>query len=419
MVRPLLLDKMRYGAALRVSKRPIISNKGSIVANSELVITPVSSKADRAAFVDCAYRLNAADQNWVPNLRSEEISKFTPGKNPFFEHARCQLFLARRGGGRIVGRISAHIDELALKQPAEQGMGPGTGNWGAIEAEDEETAKALISTAEAWLREQGMTRVLAPMNLSVWEEPGLQVYGHDHPPMVMMAHHNAAYQAWIEGAGYDRVKTLRTYDLDVTREYPPLIQRIITSGEKNAKIRIRNAELKHFDRDAAIICDILNDAWAENWGFVPFTDEEIAYVGKALKPLVHPELIRIAEYEGEPVAFMMTLPDLNKPQMRLNGRNGKPSIFGLLKLLLWLRKPRNADMRVPLMGVRKKLQSSRLASQLAFMMIEYIRRAATAKFGAKRGEIGWVLEDNQGMVAIADAIESKVNREYAIYDKAL
>ena len=161
------------------------------------------------------------------------------------------------------------------------------------------------------------------------------------------------------------------------------------------------------------------DAWAENWGFVPFTDEEIAYVGKALKPLVHPELIRIAEYEGEPVAFMMTLPDLNKPQMRLNGRNGKPSIFGLLKLLLWLRKPRNADMRVPLMGVRKKLQSSRLASQLAFMMIEYIRRAATAKFGAKRGEIGWVLEDNQGMVAIADAIESKVNREYAIYDKAL
>ena len=388
------------------------------MTNSELVITPVSSKAERAAFVDVAYRLNAADPNWVANLRSEELSKFTPGKNPFFEHARCQLFLARRGA-RIVGRISAHIDELALRQPVEQGMGPGTGNWGAIEAEDAEVAAALIARAEDWLRAEGMTRVLAPMNLSVWEEPGIQVRGHDHPPMVMMAHHNAAYQGWIEAHGYGRVKTLYTYDVDIRNEYPPLIQRVIASGEKNPRIRIREVELKHFDRDAVIICEILNDAWSDNWGFVPFTPREIEYTGKALKPLVHPALIRIAEYDGEPVAFMMTLPDLNQAQMRLNGRNGKPSLLGLLKLLLWLRKPKPADMRVPLMGVRKKLQSSRLASQLAFMMIEFIRRDALKMFDARRGEIGWVLEDNQGMVAIAEAINSKVNREYAIYEKAL
>jgi len=388
------------------------------VANAELVITPVSSKADRAAFVDYAYRRNALDQNWVPNLRSEEISKFTPGKNPFFAHARHQLFLARRNG-EVVGRISAHIDELALKQPVEQGMGPGTGNWGAIEADDEETARALIATAEDWLRKEGMTRVLAPMNMSVWEEPGIQVKGHDHAPMVMMAHHQPEYQGWIEGAGYHRVKTLYTYDLDVRKPFPKLVQRIVSSGEKNERIRVREVELKHFDREAAIICEILNDAWSDNWGFVPFTPEEIAYTGKALKPLVHPELIRIAEYDGEPVAFMMTLPDLNDIQMKINKRNGKPSPLGLAKLLLWLKKPKEAGMRVPLMGVRKKLQSSRLASQLAFMMIEYIRRAAIARFDARRGEIGWVLEDNQGMVAIADTIDSKVNREYAIYEKAL
>lgn len=388
------------------------------MAMADLVITPVSSKADRVAFVDCAYRLNASDQNWVANLRSEEISKFTPSKNPFFEHARAQLFLAKRDG-RAVGRISAHIDELALKQPVDQGMGPGTGNWGAIEAEDAEVARALIETAEGWLRGQGMTRVLAPMNMSVWEEPGLQVRGHDHAPMVMMAHHNAAYQAWVENAGYNPAKRLRTYDLDVTRPFPPLIQRVIASGEKNAKIRIREVDLKHFDREAAIICEILNDAWSDNWGFVPFTEKEVEYTGKALKPLVHGNLIRIAEYDGQPVAFMMTLPDLNGIQHRINGRDGKPSIIGLIKLLLWLRKPKNADMRVPLMGVRKKLQSSRLASQLAFMMIELIRRSAVEKFGSKRGEIGWILEDNQGMVAIADAIESKVNREYVIYEKVL
>lgn len=388
------------------------------MTDSELVITPVSSKTDRAAFVDVAYRLNADDPNWVPNLRSEELAKFTPGKNPFFDHARCQLFLARRGD-RIVGRISAHIDELALKLPADQGMGPGTGNWGAIEAEDEDAAHALIAAAEDWLRGQGMTRALAPMNLSVWEEPGLLVHGHDHPPMVMMAHHNAAYQGWIEGSGYGRVKTLHTYDVAIRREYSPLIQRIIVSGENNPRIRIREVELKHFDRDARIICDILNDAWSDNWGFVPFTPKEIEHTGKALKPLVHPALIRIAEYDGEAVAFMMTLPDLNQPLMRYNRRNGKPSILGLLKLLLWLRKPHPADMRVPLMGVRKKLQASRLASQLAFMMIEYIRREAASKFGALRGEIGWILEDNQGMVAIAEAIDCKINREYAIYQKGL
>jgi hypothetical protein len=396
----------------------LIQNKGKIVASSELVIVPVTSKADRAAFVDYAYTHNAVDPNWVANLRSEEIAKFTPGKNPFFEHARHQLFLAERGKA-VVGRISAHIDELALTQPVEQGMGPGCGNWGAIEADDERAAVELIAAAESWLRDQGMTRVLAPMNLSVWEEPGLLVRGFDHAPMYMMAHHDARYQGWIEGQGYDRVKTLYTYDLDVRVEYPALIQRVIASGEKNAKIKIRKVVLKDFEKEAAIICDILNDAWSDNWGFVPFTPEEIDHIGKALKPIVHPDLIRIAEYDGEPVAFMMTLPDLNRVLAKVAGRSGKPSPWGWIKLALWLRKPSNTDMRVPLMGVKKKLQSSRLASQLAFMMIEYIRRSAIANFDAKRGEIGWVLEDNQGMVAIADAIHAKVNREYAIYEKPL
>ncbi|MCB2047112.1 MAG: N-acetyltransferase [Novosphingobium sp.] len=384
----------------------------------EVTVSPASGKRDMREFVDVAYRLNAGDPNWVANLRMEEVEKFTPGKNPFFAHARWQPFLARRQG-KVVGRISAHIDEMALGQPIEQGMGPGTGNWGAIEAEDEAVASALIAAAEGWLRDQGMSRVLAPMNLSVWEEPGIQTLGFDHAPMVMMAHHNARYQGWIEALGYATVKTLRTYEVDVRVEYPPLIQRIIASGEKNPRIRIREVVLADFDAEAALICDILNDAWSDNWGFVPFTPEEIAYTGKKLKPLVHPDLIRIAEYDGEPVAFMMTLPDLNQAQMRFNGRNGKPSPLGLLRLLLWLRKPRPADMRVPLMGVRKSLQSSRLASQLAFMMIEYIRRDAVSKYAAKRGEIGWILEDNQGMVAIADAINSKVNREYRIYEKAL
>ncbi|MEN9718559.1 MAG: hypothetical protein RIQ99_1437 [Pseudomonadota bacterium] len=388
------------------------------MAQTEISITPVSSKADFDAFIDLVYRLNADDPNFVPQLRNEEVAKFSPAGNPFFEHARVQLFLARQNG-HVIGRISAHIDELALTQPAERGMGPGTGNWGALEAADEATAAALIATAEQWLRDQGMTRVLAPMNLSVWEEPGILSKGHDHPPMVMMGHHKPHYQQWIETRGYACVKVLNTYELDITREFPPLIQRIVASGEKNDRIRIRPVNKAKFDAEAATILDILNDAWSDNWGFVPITDAEIAHTGKKLKPLVREDLIMIAELEGEPVAFMMTLPDLNQAQKRWVRPNGKPSLLGWLRLGLWILKPRPADMRVPLMGVKKRLQSSRLASQLAFMMIEYIRRASVQNYGGKRGEIGWILDDNQGMNAIAEAIDSSVNKEYRVYSKTL
>ena len=190
----------------------------------DIVVSEVAGKRDFNAFVDFAYALNADDPNWVPPLRAEVVELLTPGKNPFHEHARVQLFLARRGGA-IVGRISAHYDELALAQPPEQGMGPGTGNWGLFEAADEAVADALIARAEQWLRVQGMTRVLAPISLSIWEEPGLLVKGHDHPPMVMMGHNKPEYEAWIEGAGYAVAKRLLTFDLRVEHGFPPLINR--------------------------------------------------------------------------------------------------------------------------------------------------------------------------------------------------
>lgn len=385
------------------------------MVQSDLVITLVSSKADRKAFVDLPWRLYADDPNWVPPLKDEVYSLITPGKNPFFSHAEAQYFLARRGKN-VVGRVSAHIDHLALAQPAEQGMGPGTGNFGLFEAEDAETGAALIAAAEGWLRAKGMTRVLGPISLSIWEEPGLLIEGFDHPPTVMMGHAKPAYRPTIESAGYTPLKQLKSYELDITKQFPPLIQRIIQSGEKNDRIRIRKVDKSKFQAEAAIILSILNDAWGRNWGFVPITDEEVAHFGKQLKPIVFNDLIMIAELDGEPVAFMMTLPDLNEAIAPLNGSMFP---FGWAKLLWWLRKPKVRTMRVPLMGVVQRLQASRLASQLAFMMIEYIRRAAIVNYGATRGEISWVLDDNQGMNAIAAAIDSKVNKIYQLYEKQL
>lgn len=385
------------------------------MTDSDIVIEHVRDKKGRAAFVDVGNSFSARVPNSVPQLRSEQIELITPGKNPFFGHARAQLFIAKVDG-KPVGRISAHIDELALEVPKEQGFGPGAGMFGYFDADSEVVAHALLAEAEKWLRSEEMMRILGPISMSIWEEPGLLVSGQDHPPMIMMGHHPAHYRGWIESYGFTTAKTLLTYDLPVDREFPPLIQRIVKSGERNDRITVRQVVKKRWDSEAAIILSILNDAWSGNWGFVPFTPDEIAHAGKKLRPIIFEPLNMIAELDGEPVAFMLTFPDMNQVLAKING---KLFPFGWFHMLRWLRFPKGSGMRVPLMGVKKELHNSRMASQLAFMMIDQIRRTADELYESKRGEVGWILDDNQGMVAIADAIDSKINREYIVFGKDL
>jgi hypothetical protein len=375
-----------------------------------VTIRPVEDPADRKAFVDLAYDLNRSDPNWVPPLKTEVHGLIDPRTNPWFEHAEARLFLAERDG-RPVGRISAQVDALVLEH-----MGAGTGQWGMFEAADAEVAAELIHRAESWLRGRDMTRAMGPFSLSIWDEPGLLIKGHDHPPMVMMGHNRAEYEGWVEAAGYAKAKDLLTYDIDVTGPFPPLVRRIVEMGEKNPRIRIRNTDKKRFETEAALLLGILNDAWSDNWGFVPLTEAEIAYAGKKLKPIVLEDMILVAEYDGEPVAFMMALPDINQ---FIRDLDGSLFPFGWAKLLWRLRRMRPEGGRVPLMGVAKRLHATRLASQLAFMMIEYIRRAGTRHYGIARAEVGWILEDNGPMISIAEAIESRNNRTYRLYEKAL
>jgi len=383
-------------------------------------IRPVSTKADRKAFVELPFRLYKDNPNWIPPLKDEAMGLITPGKNPFFEHAEAQLFLAERDG-RVVGRISASIDHMWTPMPESQGGGSDMGNWGYLDAEDKPVADLLIATAEGWLKTKGVTRSMGPVSMSIWEEPGLLIKGHDHPPTVMMGYDDPRYEAWVESWGYTKIKDLHTWELDITKEFPPLIQRIVAASEKNPRIRVRKVNKKKFNEEAAIILGILNDAWSDNWGFVPFTESEIAFAGKKMKPIIFNDLVMVAEYDGEPVAFMMAWPDLNEMQADLNGELFP---FGFIKLLWRLNggfsgKPKVRTIRVPLMGVVKRLQSSRMASQLAFQMIEYIRREAIAHYGGTRGEIGWILEDNQGMNSIAETIESRINKTYRIYEKTI
>jgi len=380
------------------------------MSSSALTIRPVRTKKDKKAFVDLAWEVYKDDPAWVPPLKDEVHGLITPGKNPWFEHAKAEFWLAERGG-KLVGRISAQVDELVGEH-----MGQGTGQWGMFEVLDGQAAARLIKTAEDWLRAQGMTRALGPISLSIWDEPGLEIEGFDEPPTAMMGHHRPEYRGWIEAAGYAKAKDLVTYALNIEHWDDPKIDRLIEMGEHNPRIRIRMVDKSKFQDEARLILNLLNDAWSNNWGYVPLTEAEINYAGKKLKPIIFNELVRVAELDGEPVAFMLTIPDINELTKDLNGELFP---FNWIKLLWRLRKPRARRLRVPLMGVARKLHHTRLASQLAFMMIEYTRRDGTTKYGATHGEFGWILEDNKGMLSIAQLPGAAINHRYRIYEKAL
>jgi hypothetical protein len=378
--------------------------------STPVTIRPMVSKADRKAFVDFAWEVYRGDPAWIPPLKDEVHGLLNPKKNPWFEHARVGFWLAEREG-KVVGRVSAQVDDLVLEH-----MSQGTGQWGMLEALDAEAAAALIQTAEDWLRQRRMTRSLGPFSLSIWDEPGLEIEGFDEPPTVMMGHHRPEYQRWVEAAGYQKAKDLLTYEVDIANWSDPTISRLIAMGEKNSRIRIREVDKSRFAEEAQVILGLLNDAWSDNWGFVPLTDAEIAYAAKKLKPIIYEELVRIAEYDGEPVAFMITIPDVNA---LIKDLNGELFPFNWAKLLWRLRKPRTERARVPLMGVAKRFHGSRLASQLAFMLIEFTRRDAVGTYGIKTGEFGWILEDNKGMLSIAELPGARINHRFRIYEKAL
>ncbi len=377
-----------------------------------LTVREAITKTDRRAFVDLQWAMYASDPHWVPPLKGEARDLIDPkGSNPWFEHARSAYFLAERDG-KTIGRISAQIDDLVLEWQSK-----GLGHFGLFESiDDQAVADALLAAAAGWLKGQGMTRMQGPFSLSVWDEIGLHVAGFDSDPTIMMGHGLPYYERLLTAASLAPVKDTHTWQVDITREFPPLVQTIVANGERNPRIRVRTLRKAEFDSEFATILNILNDAWSTNWGFVPLTPREIAYAGKKFKPIVFEDLIYLADYDGETVGFMIAVPDMNEV---IKGLNGRLFPFGWIKLLRQLRRPRSLRIRVPLMGIKKKLQGSRTASTLAFMMIEYTRRNAHRKFHSTDAEIGWILEDNGPMRSIAEVLNGTITRTYRVYEKAL
>jgi hypothetical protein len=375
--------------------------------SSQLRIVKVEKRKTLNEFIRLLWPIYKDDPAWVPPLILDRRMQLAPS-NPYFEHAAYSSWVAYRDG-KPVGRISAQVDQLHLEQHQDA-----TGFFGMLESEDNsETFKTLLATAENWLRKKGMRRVAGPYNLSINQELGLLVDGFDTPPVVMMGHARPYYAGRIEENGYRREKDLLAYIIDGNFKHPRAMQAVMARAKN--RVATRFLRKSDFKTELNIIRDIFNDAWSQNWGFIPWTNAEFQHLGKDLKMLVDENCVSFALVDGEPAAFMVVLPNINEAIRDLNGRLLP---FGWLKLLWRLKVKYPETARIPLMGVRSRYHDSLLGAALAFSVIAALQPNGI-KRGLKQVEMSWILEDNKAMRNIIEAIGGRVYKTYRIYSKEL
>lgn len=373
-----------------------------------LQVKPVNDRHNLRQFIRLPWSIYSDDPAWVPPLLLERKEHLSP-HNPYFEHARYQSWIAYREG-TAVGRISAQIDQLHLdKHQADEGF------FGMIESEDDaDTFAALFQTAESWLRDQGMRRVLGPYNLSINQEAGLLVDGFGTPPFMMMGHARPYYATHIENNGFQKEKDLLAYRVAVDEFTPTPAMQAVTKRAKK-RVKIRSLRKSYFDEDMKIIGDIFNDAWSQNWGFIPFTPMEFKQLGREFKLVLKFEMVKIAEVDGRPEAFMVMVPNINEAIRDLNGRLLP---CGWLKLLWRLKVKFPETTRIPFMGVRKRYHDSLMGAAMALMMIQDLY-SPSVKHGVKEVEMSWILENNKGTRDIIEGIKGTAYKRYRIYGKNL
>jgi GNAT superfamily N-acetyltransferase len=375
-----------------------------------LEVKPVTTASERKAFLRLPHAVFASDPAWIAPLAFERAQHISPKHNPFFQHATAQLFVAWQGDNPV-GRISAQVDDLRNQRHRDA-----TGMFGFLDAiDDARVFESLLRTAEGWLASQGMKRAIGPFSFSINEETGLLVDGFEHPPAVMMGHALPYYAAHVEAAGYAGIKDVLAYSFDNSQELPRGLAGMLRKVEATGELKVRPLSKKNLKRDLAILIDIFNDAWSDNWGFTPFSQAEIDKLGADLKMLVSEGFISFAEYQGEPAAMAVTLPDINQAARDLNGSLFP---FGVFKLLARLKLSAPEAVRMPLMGVRRKYHGHPVGSALAIAVIDAIRQYHVAR-GTTRAELSWILEDNLAMRRMIEAVGGVEYKRYRIYERSL
>ncbi len=376
-----------------------------------LRIIPVEDRRQLDQFIRVPWQIYRDDPNWVPPLVLERREHLNQRSNPYFKHAEAQLWLGLRDD-RPVGRISAQVDQASLQR-----YGDATGHFGFLEAEDDAALfGALLDTAEDWLHARGMGRVRGPFSFSINDESGLLVQGLDRPPSLMMGHAKAYYAQHLEARGYAKAKDLIAYDYDMARDPLPRSARsLVERLTQDPQIVVRKLDKSRFAVELDAVLAVFNDAWSDNWGFVPLSAAEIAKLAKDLKPLIVADLVAIAEVGGEAVAFAIALPNLNEAIADLNGALLP---FGWVKLLYRLKFGKIRSARMPLMGVRKRFHGTIQGAALAYAVIGGVQ-AALQRRGYTAGELSWILEDNLATRRIIEATGAVPYKTYRVYEKAL
>lgn len=368
-------------------------------------IKPVSTWSDMQDFIMLPWSIYQDDPAWIPPLWLERRLHFSR-MNPFFKFGTWQAWLALKDS-RPVGRICAQINTIY-----QQHHGAIGGNFGLIEGEqDSEIFGALTGTAEQWLAGNKVSRVTGPYNLSINQECGLLVEGFDTPPVCLMPHSRRWYGPMLEQQGYEPEQDLLAYWVKIDFAAPPAMV-TITRRYQN-RIHLRPLNRKRFADELELMRDIFNDAWSNNWGFLPFTKEEFSDLGTSLRLFIEDGFIQIAEVDNIPAAFMVTLPNLNEIIREIDGRLLP---LGWLKFLRYVKQKRFLTGRVPLMGVRKEYQHKPIGLALAFMLIEESIKEVYG-YGIREVEMSWILENNKPMISILDSIGSSLYKRYRIYGK--
>jgi GNAT superfamily N-acetyltransferase len=373
-----------------------------------VTVRPVESRRDLGAFIKLPFRLHRGTP-WVPPLIFERRQFLDRGKNPYFEHAEAQYFLAERDG-RVVGRITAQVDERWT-----QFQGGNDGMFGFFECEnDPETAAALMEAATGWLRERGRERILGPMDFTTNNECGILIEGYERDPLVLEPWHPPYYRELLEGLGLTKTMDLLMWELYLgsLKRGDRLHEFIHEAAEKSRTehgVTVRHMRRGDLHAEVARFMEVYNEAWGPNWGFVPITEEEVRFQAKNLKPILDENWAMIAEREGEVVGAALTLPDINEVLAKMNGR--------ILPLGWWhfLTGRRRIDqVRVFALGVKPQYQHFGVAAALYVRHIE-----VAARVRQKGGEMGWILEVNEPMNRAMEGMGGTVVKRYRLYELSL
>lgn len=360
-------------------------------------------------FLDVVKDIYADDPCYVRPIDLEVKDRLNKRKNPFFEHADGSAWVAYQNG-KAVGRITAQVDQEHLRHHKDD-----AGFFGFLDTiNDAAIAKELLSTAEGWVKARGMKRLRGPLSLSINDELGCLVEGFDAPPYIMMPHHRPYQGGLIEQAGFHKLKDFYAWRYEIG-QVPPRAQKAFEDVKAMPEVTTRPADLKHFDRDVRIIMDIFNDAWSDNWGFVPLTEKEMAKLAADMKPALIPELTKITMINGEPVAVALAVPNINE---MIQDLNGKIFPFGLVKLLYRLKIKGPRSGRLIILGIKKQFRNVRRYGGLsAFLYVEMNRSAHL--LGLKEGELSWTVEDNAAINVGIKLMGGRIYKRYRVYEREI